>query len=464
MPRARQAASRFGHSSLSTNPAASGRQWSRKRATQARHVERHEAVQHPPLEPELRQAACASSRAEVTVPVVNSTVRSGARCGQRLQHRQDRHRLADAGRVQPEQPARRAWRRLDAAPLRQPRRHLLAPRRSGGAASAAAPARRAVAAPAQIAPAASAHPRHNRVGPSAACVQRRRDRGHRVLPAGTRHQRSSARTPARRGRMAAGWTMRSQLGSTQRRVVCAAQGSTGTPDNAASCATPAAACRRGPRGPSGVMHDMAPLREQRGAGRAARPRRRARMEPSTTSIPKRRTTAADEAAVAVAADQHMLRMCRPAIRASVAPVSRAWASSAGVHARRRRSGADHVQRVRHVRRPRAAIVWCVARKRDTNPVCVQAAPGRQDAAAGVSASTEIPGLHPAPVAQGSERGNSETGAIKETAAGSRAANLPSPPRSSVFRPLAASVHPRALRRGRGGTGRPPHPSRALRFP
>ena len=35
-----------------------------------------------------------------------------------------------------------------------------------------------------------------------------------------------------------GTTMRSQVRSTQRRVVCAAQGSTGAPDSAASCATP----------------------------------------------------------------------------------------------------------------------------------------------------------------------------------------------------------------------------------
>ncbi len=61
-----------------------------------------------------------------------------------------------------------------------------------------------------------------------------------------------------------GSIIRSQLRAMmRRRVVAAAEGSTGAPDSAASVATPGAATRRGPRGPSGVIATISPRRSTR---------------------------------------------------------------------------------------------------------------------------------------------------------------------------------------------------------
>ncbi len=89
-----------------------------------------------------------------------------------------------------------------------------------------------------------------------------------------------------------GSTMRSQVGSTRRRVVCAAQGTTGARVIAASWATPGAAWRGGPRGPSGVITTWPPPASAAASARspAAPPRclRRSEVEPNTTSTPNPR--------------------------------------------------------------------------------------------------------------------------------------------------------------------------------
>ena len=73
---------------------------------------------------------------------------------------------------------------------------------------------------------------------------------------GTRTGGSHTKTPRPNGK---GRTIRSQLRNTCRREICAEQGRTGAPDSAAICATPAAATRRGPRGPSGVIATCLPF-------------------------------------------------------------------------------------------------------------------------------------------------------------------------------------------------------------
>ncbi len=78
MPRAAQPASRFGQISLSTNAAASGRQWSRNRAAQRGTSSGTKRCSTRPSSPSSGRR-CASIRAEVSVPVVISTETSGGR-------------------------------------------------------------------------------------------------------------------------------------------------------------------------------------------------------------------------------------------------------------------------------------------------------------------------------------------------------------------------------------------------
>ena len=163
--------------------------------------------------------------------------------------------------------------------------------------------------------------------------------GQRIGPV-HRDRRPHTSTPRPKG---SGSTMRSQLGSTRARVVRAAQGSTGRPETAASCATPGAATpARAARPVRGDRHHVA-LRQHPQqhphAGGAALRRRPGATPRAGGGMHHVEVEAAhhlaDEAAVAVAGDQDMrLHPRHPGSRRG--PAARASASSAGVHARRRR--------------------------------------------------------------------------------------------------------------------------------
>jgi hypothetical protein len=82
-----------------------------------------------------------------------------------------------------------------------------------------------------------------------------------------------------------GRRIRSQERVRSANLVLAAQGNTDAPERAANCATPGAATRRGPRGPSGVNPTCWPARNALTSARnpAAPPREE---DPATTLIPK----------------------------------------------------------------------------------------------------------------------------------------------------------------------------------
>ena len=88
------------------------------------HVERYEAVQHPAFKPKLgqppREQGGGGDRAGREQ---HADIRRPLR--KRLDDREDRNRLANACRVQPDKPPGGPGPRLDATPLRQPSRELL---------------------------------------------------------------------------------------------------------------------------------------------------------------------------------------------------------------------------------------------------------------------------------------------------------------------------------------------------
>ena len=166
--------------------------------------------------------------------------------------------------------------------------------------------------------------------------QRGADRRHRVLPAVTADRRWSAGTPARRGRTASA----SPCGPSS----AAPSGAWSVPRRAAPARRTARRAAR-PRGGDPARaarsirrdRDMVAAREQAEHHRVARLRRRA----TTTPAPRRAQTAdhrADEAAVAVLADQHMHARLPPAISGSRPRLSHSIGITAGVRARTRRSG------------------------------------------------------------------------------------------------------------------------------
>ena len=116
MRRARQAASRLGHSSLSTKPAAVGRQCSRNRAAQAGTSRGATGAAHAPRDLAPAAAPAASPTSPSGAEQDRDVWRGLRQC---RQHRKDRHGFAHRGGMKPDQPARRARHRVDArgAPL-----------------------------------------------------------------------------------------------------------------------------------------------------------------------------------------------------------------------------------------------------------------------------------------------------------------------------------------------------------
>ena len=122
-----------------------------------------------------------------------------------------------------------------------------------------------------------------------------------------------------------GRIIRSQVGNSFARVVRAAHGSTGTPDSPANCATPAAARRAGPRGPSGVSTTWLPAASISNKARTpaapplSRPSRA--LEPCTISTPKRR----------MIAPMNNPSLCRLASTCTRAPGRRMRSHKAGIN-------------------------------------------------------------------------------------------------------------------------------------
>ena len=103
-----------GQSSLSVQTATSGRQWSRNARTQGR--------TSTVANWWMQRSGSRSARncAEVTVPVVTRQVSAGRACVQPAEHLEQRRRLADAGRVKPDELAVRPRQPGLAHPLAEP--------------------------------------------------------------------------------------------------------------------------------------------------------------------------------------------------------------------------------------------------------------------------------------------------------------------------------------------------------